>query len=155
MNDSQGQYVTQESLDNLKNELEKIKNITIPEIAKRIDDAKQQGDLSENAEYHQAREDMSWTKGRMLKIEQIIQNAKIINKKKKNDTVTVGCALTVKINGQNKNYTIVGPQEINPAQGYISNESPLGSAFLGHSVGDKVEVVTPAGKQIYEISSIS
>lgn len=148
------QYLTETSLNNLKTELENLRNKTIPDIAKRIDEAKQQGDLSENAEYHQAREDMSWTQGRVLELEQLIQNAQIIKKSDTNDEVTIGCTVTVKINGKTKDYTIVGPQEIDPLKGYISNESPLGQAFLHHSVKDKVEVNTPAGKQVYEILSI-
>ena len=76
------QYVTEASLKNLKTEMATLQDKTIPEIAKRIDEAKQQGDLSENAEYHQAREDMSWAQGRVLEVEQILNNAKIIKKGK-------------------------------------------------------------------------
>lgn len=148
------QYLTEASLKNLKAEIETIRNKTIPEIAKRIDEAKQQGDLSENAEYHQAREDMSWIQGRVQELEQLIQNAEIITKSASNDTVSVGSTVTVKVNGKTKDYTIVGPQEIDPLKGYISNESPLGQAFLKREVKDKVEVVTPAGKQVYEIIAI-
>lgn len=148
------QYLTESSLKNLKTELETLRNKTIPDIAKRIDEAKQQGDLSENAEYHQAREDMSWTQGRVQELEQLIQNAEIIKKSSNNDVVTIGSTVTVKVNGKTKEYTIVGPQEIDPLKGYISNESPLGQAFLKREVKDKVEVVTPAGKQVYEILTI-
>lgn len=155
MTHNQVQYLSQESLNNLKKELDDLKNNVILEIAKKIDDAKQQGDLSENAEYHQAREEMSWAKGRLLEIEQIIQNAEIINKDKNNGVVTVGCSVEVKVNNQIKNYTIVGPHEINPAKGYISNESPLGAAFLGHKEEEEIEISTPAGKQIYKILKIS
>jgi len=148
------QYLTEASLKNLKAEIETIRNKTIPDIAKRIDEAKQQGDLSENAEYHQAREDMSWTQGRVQELEQLVQNAEIITKSNSNDTVTVGSTVTVKVNGKTKDYTIVGPQEIDPLKGYISNESALGQAFLKREVKDKVEVITPAGKQVYEIVAI-
>ncbi len=148
------QYVTEASLKNLKAELETITNKTIPDIARRIDEAKQQGDLSENAEYHQAREDMSWTQGRVKELEYLIQNCEIIKKSSDNDVVTIGCTVTVNINGKTKDFTIVGPQEIDPTKGYISNESPLGQAFLKHQVKDKVEVITPAGKNVYEIISI-
>jgi transcription elongation factor GreA len=146
-------YLSEESLTELKTELETLRNTTIPEIAKRIDEAKQQGDLSENAEYHQAREDMAWAQGRVIEVEQIINNSQIIVKQ---DTgvVAVGSTIQVELNGKSKNYTIVGPQEINPTQGLISNESPLGEAFLGHHVGDRVEVTTPAGKNVYTIKEI-
>jgi transcription elongation factor GreA len=147
-------YLTEDSLKNLTTELENLRNKTIPDIAKRIDEAKQQGDLSENAEYHQAREDMAWAQSRAIELEQLIQNSQIIQKSKNHDTVTVGSTVTVKINGKTKDYTIVGPQEIDPTKGYISNESPLGLAFLKHKIKDKVEVITPAGKQVYEIVSI-
>lgn len=148
------QYVTEESLKNLKVELEDLYNKGIPDIAKRIDEAKQQGDLSENAEYHQAREDMAWAQGRVKALEHLIQNAQIITKGSSKDTVTVGSTVVVKLNGKTKEYTIVGPQEINPAKGYISNESPLGQAFLQHRVKDQVEVATPAGKNVYTILEI-
>ena len=147
-------YLTADSLAALKEEYEKLQNKTIPEIAKRIDEAKQQGDLSENAEYHQAREDMSWARGRSIELEQIIQNAKIIIKEGSNKTVSVGSTVLVKVNGKEKEYTIVGPQEVDITRGFISNESPLGSALIGSSLKEKVEVLTPAGKLIYEITEI-
>lgn len=148
------QYVSKESLEDLKNEQIKLRDVSIPEIAKRIDEAKQQGDLSENAEYHQAREDMAWAQGRVKDLEQIINNSQIIVKQDHADMVMVGSTLKVEVNGKAKQYTIVGPQEINPAQGLISNESPLGEAFLGHKAGDKVEVNTPAGPTVYKILEI-
>lgn len=146
-------YVSAHSLENLKKEFETIKDNTIPEIAKRIDEAKQQGDLSENAEYHQAREDMSWAQGRLKELEQIITNSKLITSQKGNNIV-VGSVVVIKINGQEREYTIVGPQEVNPAKGLISNESPLGQALIGHKAGDKIEFKAPAGKQIYEVIKI-
>lgn len=148
------QYVSKESLEDLKNEQIKLRDVSIPEIAKRIDEAKQQGDLSENAEYHQAREDMAWAQGRVKDLEQIINNSQIIVKQDHADMVMVGSSLKVEVNGKTKQYTIVGPQEINPAQGLISNESPLGEAFLGRKAGDKVEVNTPAGPTVYKILEI-
>lgn len=146
-------YLSAESLEELKKEYQDIKEKSIPDIAKRIDEAKQQGDLSENAEYHQAREDMSWAQGRLAVLEKIIGNAKIIVKQK-TDVVSVGNTITVEVNGKEKEYTIVGPQEINPAKGLISNESPLGEAFLTHKVGDKIEISVPSGKMIYTIKEI-
>ncbi|MBI5728631.1 MAG: transcription elongation factor GreA [Candidatus Magasanikbacteria bacterium] len=147
-------YVTAASLAELKKEYETVKNVTIPEIAKRIDEAKQQGDLSENAEYHQAREDMAWAQGRALELEKIIANASIIVKQQGTGAVAVGNTIVVAVGEKQKNYTIVGPQEINPVKGLISNESPLGEAFLGHKVGETVEVNTPAGKMKYKILEI-
>lgn len=146
-------YISQESLNSLKKEFDALKNIRIPEIAKRIDEAKQQGDLSENAEYHQAREDMSWAQGRLQELGQIISNSQIIVKGN-SGVVGLGSKVSVRVNGQAREYTIVGPQEINPAKGLISNESPLGETFLGHKAGDTVEVTAPAGKIKYEIIEI-
>lgn len=147
-------YLSAESLATLKKEYEELKNVTIPEIAKRIDEAKQQGDLSENAEYHQAREDMSWAQGRLREVEQIINTAQVI-KHQKTDVVGIGSSIVVLVKGAKKNYTIVGPQEINPAKGLISNESPLGETFIGHKAGDTVEVTTPAGKSVYKILEVT
>jgi transcription elongation factor GreA len=150
------QYVSAESLVNLKKEQEELKDITIPEIAKRIDDAKQQGDLSENAEYHQAREDMSWAQGRLQELEGIITNSQVISTSKGNGEINIGNTITVKnaTSKQEREFTIVGAHEVNPVKGLISNESPLGEAFLGRGVGDDVEVSTPSGKQIYKILKI-
>ena len=149
------QYLTATSLANLKKEYENVKNIKIPEIAVRIDEAKQQGDLSENAEYHQAKEDMAWAHGRLLELNHLFEHAKIIDEKSGGGVIDIGNTVKVRVNGKEKEYTIVGPQEANPPKGLISNESPLGSAFLGHSGGDRVEVITPAGKQEYEIVCVN
>jgi transcription elongation factor GreA len=147
-------YLTADSLAVLRAEYDKLNNKTIPEIAKRIDEAKQQGDLSENAEYHQAREDMSWARAKISELDQILQNVKIIVKSEDSKVVSVGNTVVVKVNGKEREYTIVGPQEVDITRGYISNESPLGSALLGSRIKDRVDVVTPAGKQIYEIVRI-
>ncbi len=146
-------YLSADSLAELKKEFLTLKNTTIPEIAKRIDEAKQQGDLSENAEYHQAREDMAWAQGRLVEVEKIINSAKIIVKQS-TGMISIGDTITVELNGKEKKYTLVGPQEINPTKGFISNESPLGEAFLGHKIGEKVEIVVPSGKMIYLIKEI-
>ncbi|MFA5174882.1 MAG: transcription elongation factor GreA [Patescibacteria group bacterium] len=150
------QYLTPSGFTELKKEYDELKTNKIPEIANRIDDAKQQGDLSENAEYHQAREDMSWAKTRLLELDRILENAKVMDEPKNGkDKISVGSTVTVRINGNKKEYTIVGAQEANPLKGLISNESPLGMAFLGRKKDDKMEVVVPAGKQTYEIIEIN
>ena len=146
-------YVSAQSLADLKKELETIKNNTIPEIAKRIDEAKQQGDLSENAEYTQAREDMSWAQGKAIELEQIITNSQIITHQT-TGVVGVGSVVVAIINDKERELTIVGPQEVNPAKGLISNESPLGQALIGHKAGEQVEVSAPAGKIHYTIKAV-
>ncbi|KKR34760.1 MAG: transcription elongation factor GreA [Candidatus Magasanikbacteria bacterium GW2011_GWA2_40_10] len=149
------QYFTIQGLEDLKRELKELKDKKIPDIANLIDEAKQQGDLSENAEYHQAKEDMAWAQGRLQEINYLLDNAEVVDSAQKNQNIViVGSAITVKTNAFTKSYTIVGPQESSPLQGKISNESPLGASFLGHKVGDEVMVNTPAGAQTYKILEI-
>lgn len=147
------QYMSQEKLDELKKELENLQNIKIPEIAKKIDEAKQMGDLSENAEYHAARDEMSWAKSRVIELGRLIDTAEIISEEN-NGIVQIGSTIVVKVNGKEKEYTIVGAQEADPLSGKISNESPLGSAFLGRKKKEEVQVTLPAGVQVYKILEI-
>ncbi|HNU95901.1 MAG TPA: transcription elongation factor GreA [Candidatus Magasanikbacteria bacterium] len=146
-------YLSKESLEALKKEYEDVKYVQIPAVANKINEAKQQGDLSENAEYHQAKEEMAWAQGRLLELENIIGSAQIIEKSK-SDKIGLGNTVVVEVNKIEKTYQIVGAQEADPLNGKISNESPLGNAFLGHKAGDKVEVRTPAGLQNYEIKEV-
>lgn len=146
-------YLSKESLEALKKEYEDVKYVQIPAVANKINEAKQQGDLSENAEYHQAKEEMAWAQGRLLELENIIGSAQIIEKSK-SDKIGLGNTVVVEVNKIEKTYQIVGAQEADPLNGKISNESPLGNAFLGHKSGDKVEVRTPAGLQNYEIKEV-
>lgn len=152
--DDKTSYLTSDSLSALKTEYEELRSKKIPEIAKRIDEAKQQGDLSENAEYHQAREDMSWAQGRLAEVEQLINTAQIITHGGKKGEISLGSTVTIRLNGDTRDYTIVGAQEASPASGRISNESPLGSAFLGHKKGDKISVAVPSGQQIFEVLDV-
>lgn len=150
------QYISQEKKNELLKEMQELKSTRIPDLAKRIDEARQLGDLSENAEYHAAREDMAWAQTRVKEIQYIIDNSEVVSGGgKKSSDVTLGSVITVEVNGKERTYTLVGAQEANPADGKISNESPLGSAFLKKRVGDKVEVTVPAGVQVYTIRSIS
>lgn len=155
MSENKTQYVTAQGLAALKKEFDELKNNKIPDIANHIDEAKQQGDLSENAEYHQAKEEMAWAQGRLQEVRYLLDNAEVVDsEQKKQDAVMVGSSVVVKTNDKTKTYTIVGPHEADPLQGRISNESPLGQSFLGRRVGDMVGVITPAGKQTYEILEI-
>lgn len=148
------QYVSADKLAKLREELKQLKEEKIPTIAKRIDDARQMGDLSENAEYHAAREDMSWAQSHVQEIEYILQNAQVIGDDVHGNVIVVGTTFTVEVNGKKKEFTIVGGQEADPLVGKISNESPLGQAFLGQKKGAKVEVKIPAGVQTYEVIKI-
>lgn len=146
-------YISKEGLENLKKELENLKRKRY-EIAQLLEEAKALGDLSENHEYHEAREAQAFNEGRIQELEEKIKDARIITGKG-NSEVRVGSALTVKFNGDKKTFTIVGSEEADPPSGKISNESPIGKAFIGKKVGDEVAVDAPSGKKIYKIIEIS
>ena len=156
MNNMNSHYLTQKKFDTLKAEAKELKNQTIPAIAKRIDSAKQMGDLSENAEYHAAREEMAWAQSRLKELGRILDNAEIISiENKSKDIVDIGSKVVVNINNKEREYTIVGAQEADPAERKISNESPLGRAFLGRTRGESVQVEVPSGVQVCKIVSIN
>ena len=156
MSNEKIQYLTQTGFDELIAEKKILKDKTIPDIATKIDEAKQQGDLSENAEYHQAKEEMAWAQGRLLEIDYILENAKILEKTQNTEEVNVGSTVSfTNKDNQEKKYTIVGPPEADPPNGRISNESPIGEAFLGKKLGETVTVKTPVGEQEYKIVEIS
>ncbi len=147
--------LTPEGLAKLNEELKYLINEKRKEIIERIKEAAAHGDLSENADYAQAREEQSFIEGRIQEIEDIIKNAEIIAAASGHSAVTIGSTVVVKTNGTEKKYTIVGSNEANPAEGKISNESLVGKALLGKKVGDKVKVTTPAGEMEYQIVSIN
>lgn len=153
--DEQPTYVTAAGLAKLEAEYKELKEVTIPAIAVRIDEAKQLGDLSENAEYHAAKDDMGWAQSKAMELEEKLRKVKVIDETSGGDTVHIGSTITVQSGENERVLTIVGASEADPAAGKISNESPLGSAFLDHNVGDEVEVETPGGKKSYTIKSIS
>lgn len=147
-------YLSAQRLQELKDELRDLKLVMIPKIAQQIDDAKQNGDLSENAEYSDAKDRMAFAHGRVAEIEYILDNAAIIPEKTKSSKITVGSTFTVEVAGVEKTYTIVGSNEADPLNGKISNESPMGTAFYDHVAGDVVEVVTPIKTTFYKILEI-
>lgn len=150
------QYMTEEKIEKLRAELKNLKEEKIPGLAKRIDDARQMGDLSENAEYHAAREDMAWAQTRVKELQYLIDNAEIISSLGgKGSIVEIGSRIVVSNNKKKKEYTIVGAQEANPIEGRISNESPLGNAFLGAKKGQKITVNLPSGPQEYKIEEVN
>ena len=148
-------YISAEGLEKIKAELRELKTVRRRELADRIDAAKALGDLSENAEYHEAKNDLAFLEGRVQQLEDMLKNVSIIEEGTSGGNVRIGSSVEVELNGKKKTYTIVGSNEADPVTGFISNESPLGDAFLGHSVGDAVEVTTPAGVMTYRIISIS
>ncbi len=147
--------LTQEGLLKLNEELKVLVTEKRKDVIERIREAAAHGDLSENADYAQAREEQSFIEGRIQEIEDMIKNAEIITHAANNSAVTVGSTIVVKVAGDEKTYSIVGSNEANPTAGRISNESNVGRALLGKKVGDKAVVTTPAGDKEYEIVSIS
>mgnify|MGYP001572757058 FL=1 len=148
-----------EDLEKFKQELHELKTVKRHEIAKRIEEAKSLGDLSENAEYIESREAQAFNEGRIRELEELIKNAVIIdelkNKTGAKTVVDVGDSVDVKNEkGEKMTFTIVGSNGADPAQNKISNESPLGRAFLSRIPGEEVEVVTPRGKVKYKIVAV-
>lgn len=148
------QYFSKEGLEKLKKELHERMEVTRPQIAQRIKEAKEQGDLSENAEFDAAKEAQAINEGRIEEIRNILENAVIVDHAKSSGVVSVGSTIKAESDGKNKEYTIVGVSESDPAKGFVSNESPLGKAFLGHKKGDDVEVRTPKGISKYKIVDV-
>ena len=126
-----------------------------PDIAEAIRSARELGDLSENAEYQSARAEQERTESRVSEIESILSSVEIIKKPKGGSKVQLGSVVKLKGDGGAKEFQVVGTVEADPLNGKISDESPIGRALLGKSVGDKVEIVTPAETASYKIVSIS
>jgi len=150
--------ITREGLDKLVEELEYLKNTRRREVAARIKEAISYGDLSENAEYEEAKNEQAFVEGRILELEEKIKTAKIISDKAK-VTKTIQLGNTVHLKNKKKDeveiYTLVGSEEANPFDGKISNESPIGSALLDRKKGDTVKVAVPAGTVEYEIVKVA
>ena len=151
---TQTPVLTEDGKKKLQDELKHLKEVKREEIKKRIELAKEHGDLSENAEYHEAREEQSFTEGRIIEIETIFKTAV-----KASDTqtsgVTVGSKVITESEGQKNEFTIVGSHEGNPVEGLISCDSPIGQSLLGHNAGDEVEVELPRGKVQHKIKKVS
>lgn len=152
---SDEKYLTKEGLEKIKNELEYLKTTKRKEISDRIAEAIKLGDLSENAEYQEAKDDQGLNEARVRELEEIVNNAVVIaNGQGKKKCVDVGCTIVVKVSEKQREFTIVGPSEANPASGLISNESPIGQAFIGKKIGETAEVEAPAGTIKYKIIDI-
>lgn len=147
-------YVSKEGLQKMKDELQYLKTHKRQEIAARIEKAKELGDLSENAEYAEAKEAYSFTEGRILDLEDAIPRVVVIEARSGGDTAAIGSRVRVSIDGKEKDFTIVGSTEADPVKGFISNESPIGRALIGKKVGETAEVSAPSGSLRYTIVSI-
>lgn len=149
------EYISPEGLEKLKKELGHLKTTKRQEIAERLETAKQLGDLSENAEYQEAKEAQSLNEAQVLELEETLRNIVVIRKPTNLNIVQVGATVDVESEHGKEVFTIVGSEEADPAKGKISNESPLGRAFLGKKVGDAADVKTPVGMVSYKIQKIS
>lgn len=144
--------ITDDGKKELENELNELK-ARRGDIADKIADARDFGDLSENAEYDSAREEQGLVESRIAEIEDILLNADII-KASKGSTVSLGSKVEVKLGSKTFTYSVVGPVEADPLEGKISNESPIGEALMGKKVGDTATITTPKGDATYEITKI-
>ena len=147
-------YLTAEGEKKLKAELAELTGPRREELSKRLRSAIQMGDLSENADYHKAKEDQAFLEGRIQEIEAVLRMAVIVEKTN-SDVVTVSSIVTVQEEGFDpETYHLVGAKEADPRNGKISNESPIGKALMDHKVGDVVEAETPGGKIKFKILKI-
>ena len=147
--------VTKEGLEKLQKELEERTVDVRQEIANAIKEAKEQGDLSENAEYSAAKEHQAENEARIAKLEVIIKDSKVVERDKNDASAQIGSKVAVKVKKQEYVFEIVGSNEADPAERKISNESPIGQALMGADAGDTVDVETPSGIVKYDIISIS
>ena len=149
-------YLTKKGFEDLKNEYDEIVNKRRPEVVERLSAAREMGDLSENAEYTAAREELAFIDGRIEELEELLKQAELISDgNHKAQAVGMGSQVVIKIGEKNETFTVVGEWEADPTEKKISHESPLGKALLGKTVGDEIEVEAPAGKMLYKVVSIS
>lgn len=149
-------YLTTEGAEKLKNELAELKGAARDEIARRLRSAIQMGDLSENADYHKAKEDQGFLEGKIQELDYILKNATIVEvTSKEREVVEVGATITIQEEDYPpETYLMVGAKEADPRQGKISNESPIGKVLVGSRVGDVVVADTPGGSLRFKILKI-
>ncbi len=152
-------FLTKEGFQKLQDELDYLRTAKRQEVAARLHEAMEGGELIENAEYEAAKNEQAFVEGRIQELEMLLATARVIEengKGKKPDSIQVGSKVTIKEgNFEAETYTIVGAAEANPREGKISNESPIGKAILNHKVGDVVKVETPAGTYNVKIIKVS
>lgn len=149
------EYITLAKKEELEKELTELINVKRKEVAAALEYAKSLGDLSENAEYSQAREDQAYLEDRIAQVEYILKNAEI-TEKHNTGMVEVGSTVSISLKGKNVTYLIVGSEEVDLANGKISNESPLGKAMIGKLANQKGSYSTPKGEEIeFTVKSVS
>lgn len=148
--------ITQAGFEELQQELQELKTVAMPKIIARIANAREQGDLSENADYHGARDEQDILQARINEIEEILIKAQVTAQNKTAGVVALGSIVTLELVGKKKQltYQMTGEYESNPSEGKISIESPVGKALLSKKKGDSVEVETPAGKITYKVLEV-
>jgi transcription elongation factor GreA len=146
--------ITKEGLETLKKELKVFMEEKRPSLVERLANARAQGDLSENSDYQNARDELEFMDGRIQELQHVIKNSKVVDGRGRGDNVAVGTKVKVKTNGAQHTFHIVGEWEADPAEKKISHTSPLGQALVGKKKGDKVTVEAPAGNVSYEILEI-
>lgn len=147
-------FITAEGLKKINDELEHRKVALRQQIANSIKEAKEQGDLSENAEYSEAKAQQAENEARIMELEVMLKESTVVSYDKASDVVQMGSKVKVKFNGSEMEFQIVGSNEANPGEMKISNESPLGKGFMGRKKGEEVEVETPGGKMKYKILEV-
>ncbi len=152
--DSKKIYLTKEGVEELKKEFEQLSKVKRPEVLNRVSQARNMGDLSENAEYTVAREELSFIDGRIDELGELLQQVEIISNNH-SSTIKLGSSVKVNTDSGSEMFTVVGEWEADPKDKKISHESPLGKALLGKKVGEDVTVEAPAGKIIYTIEAIN
>ena len=150
------QYLTKEKFAELKTEVEQLRNVRRKEVAESLEYAKKLGDLSENAEYHEAREEQAKVEDRISHLEMVLKTATILNEKH-SSTVSIGSTVIAQKEGEkeNKKFMIVGSEEVDTVNGKLSNHSPIGAALMGKTKGDTITVTTPKGKVVYKIIDVA
>jgi transcription elongation factor GreA len=146
--------LTKEGLEALKKELGELIETKRPKIVERLSFARSQGDLAENSDYQNAKDELEFLDGRITELQNVIKNAVVVSGNGKKGEVTLGTQVTLKVNGKEHVFDIVGEWEGDPTKKKISHTSPLGVALVGKKVGDKVKVEAPAGVVSYEILAI-
>ena len=148
------QYITQEGYDKLQRELNYLKNVRRHEISERIERAKELGDLSENAEYSEAKDEQAFNEGRIIKINDQLKKLVVVESKRSGDAVDLGSNVIVQCKGKEKEFDIVSFNEVDPENNKISNESPLGTALINRRKGEKIKIRIPKGEVEYEILKV-
>jgi len=151
-------FLTKEGFEKMQDELDYLRTAKRQEVADRLHEAMEGGELIENAEYEAAKNEQAFVEGRIQELEMLLATARVIDedgKKKKVDSIQVGSTVTIQEDGLEKEtYTIVGAAEANPREGKISNESPMGKALLNHRAGDEVKIETPDGSYTVRVIKI-